>query len=91
MAKNKSNLTIEFSNQEALMNFVTWLCGQGEQGYWDWMEVRETEEDGDITVRKFHYHGKEDETKAVNDPKRYGAFMADNIIRTTVGRLDRKG
>lgn len=84
-------LSIKFANKEALDHFASWLCGSGEQQYWDWMETREQEEDGDITAVDFHYHGEEDETKAKNDPQRYGAFMADNTIRTEVGRLNRNG
>jgi len=83
-------LTIEFDNQEALDNFASWLCNSGEQHYWNYMEVSESENDGDITVTSFHYHGPEDETKEKNDPSRYGKFMCDNIIRTTIGRLDKQ-
>jgi len=83
-------LTIEFANQKALRHFAVWLCESGEQAYWQWMEVREEEEEGDITATSFHYHGPEDETKATNDPKRYGEFMCDNTIRTDCGRLDKR-
>ena len=89
--KTPVELTIRFDNQEALKHFASWLCGSGEQQYWDWMKYRESEEDGDITVREFHYHGEEDKTKAKNDPLRYKEFMEDNIIRTTCGRLGRHG
>lgn len=84
----KVKLTIEFDNQEALEHFASWLCGAGEQDYWQWMECREDEEGGNITAFQFHYHGPEDETKAQNDPSRYGEFMCDNTIRTTCGRID---
>ena len=83
-------LQIKFANQEALDHFASWLCGSGEQQYWDWMEYRETEDDGNITATSFHYHGEEDETKERTDSSRYGEFMEDNTIRTTVGRLERK-
>lgn len=85
----ETNLTIKFANEEAARHFALWLCESGEQEYWQWMETRETEEDGDITATHFHYHGEEDETKAYNDPERYGDFIEDNIIRTTVGRLNK--
>lgn len=85
----KTNITIEFSNPEAAEHFASWLCGSGEQGYWEWMQCREDEEDGDITATRFHYHGIEDETKEESDPNRYGKFMGDNIIRTTCSRLDK--
>ena len=81
-------LTIEFDSKEAMEHFATWLCEQGEQDYWNWMEYREEEEEGDITVVSFKYH-KEDESFAENDPKRYGEFLEDGIIRTKCGRLDR--
>lgn len=86
----ETDLIIRFANPEAAEHFASWLCGSGEQHYWDWMEYREAdEEDGDITATHFHYHGPEDETKERTDPERYGEFMCDNIIRTTVGRLNR--
>jgi len=88
--KKKVNLTVEFDNQEALEHFALWLCESGEQDYWQWMEYREQEEAGNTTATSFHYHGPEDETKAQNDPNRYGKFMCDNTIRTTCGRLDER-
>jgi hypothetical protein len=90
MKKDKEiTISIKFANKKAAHHFANWLCGQGEQDYWDWMTYRENEEDGDITATSFHYHGiAVDETKAINDPDRYGKFMCDNTIRTTCGRLD---
>lgn len=85
-----SDLIIKFPNKEVARHFALWLCESGEQQYWDWMEYREQEEDGDISVKRFHYHGEEDQTKAVNDPSRYGEFMCDNTIRTTIGRVSRR-
>lgn len=49
-------LTFEFDNERALYHFKLWLCESGEQHYWDWMEAREEEEQGNITVG-FDYHG----------------------------------
>ena len=90
----KVKLTMEFDNQEALSHFASWLCGAGEQDYWQWMECREgeleEEDDIDITALSFHYHGPEDETKAKTDKSRYGEFMCDNTIRTTCGRMDKR-
>lgn len=64
------NLTIEFDNEKAREHFVGWLCGQGEQNYWVWMEAREYEErDEDITVQ-FYYHDDS------------GVFFSDGVIRT---------
>lgn len=85
----ETTIQIKFANEEAAHYFAEWLCGAGEQDYWQYMEYRENEEEGDITAVSFHYHGQEDETKAQNDAERYGEFMCDNIIRTTVGRLDK--
>lgn len=88
--KEVNDLIIKFPNQEAMEHFAAWLCESGEQQYWEWMEYREQEEDGDITATHFHYHGEEDESKAHDDPARYKEFMCDNTIRTTVGRLDKR-
>ena len=86
----KVKLTIEFDNQEAAHHFAIWLCESGEQEYWQWMEYREEDDEGDITATSFHYHGSEDETKEETDPERYGEFLFDNTIRTTCGRLDKR-
>ncbi len=89
MEDKSTDIVIRFANKEAALHFASWLCGSGEQQYWDWMYYREDEEDGDITAVSFHYHGEEDETKDRDDPTHYGEFMCDNTIRTTVGRLNR--
>lgn len=86
----KKTIKIEFDNEKAAYHFASWLCGSGEQQYWNWMECREQKESGNITAINFHYHGPEDETKAQDDPDRYGEFMCDDTIRTTLGRLDRE-
>lgn len=85
----ETTLQIKFANEAAAAHFASWLCGQGEQDYWLWMECREQEEDGDITAVSFHYHGEEDKTKERSDPTRYGEFMCDNTIRTTCSRMDK--
>ena len=54
MAK-KTTLTFQFENSDAMGHFWSWLCGSGEQSYWEWMKEREAEEDGDITVLDFDY------------------------------------
>lgn len=81
-------IKIKFANSEAAKNFAVWLCESGEQQYWEWMSCVEEREEGDITATSFHYHGVEDESLPENNAKRYGEFMCDNTIRTTVGRLD---
>ena len=50
------SLTITFQSQKAAEHFKHWLCGQGEQDYWTWMEYREQEEKGNITGLNFDYH-----------------------------------
>lgn len=76
----KVNLTIEFHSQDALLAFAHWLSNSGEQSYFEAMYDEDYEEDG---VKKFHYHGVEDETKSCSDADRYGEFMCDNTIRTS--------
>jgi hypothetical protein len=51
-----SHLIIKFQTAEAQNHFKLWLCESGEQSYWDWMRVREEEEDGNITAVRFDYH-----------------------------------
>ena len=70
----KNDIVIKFDSEEAARHFAIWLCEAGEQDYWQWMEVRETEDPGNITVVSFDYHGKNE-------------FMKDGIIRTRLGRL----
>ena len=88
--KNKKvELIIQFDNQDALEHFAGWLCESGEQDYFQWMEYREAEDNGNITAVEFHYHGEVDKTKKKHEPGYYGTqnFVEDNIIRTTCGRL----
>lgn len=49
-------LVFHFKSPEAALAFKGWLCGSGEQGYWDW--VRESEiDDPDVDiVSVFKYH-----------------------------------
>ena len=53
-------LTIRFDNQKACEHFKSWMCGSGEQSYWDQMEYRECEDDGNITATHFDYHKETD-------------------------------
>jgi hypothetical protein len=55
----KSKVEIEFDNPKAAEHFLSWLCGQGEQNYWLWMECREQEEKGNITAISFDYKFKQ--------------------------------
>lgn len=75
----KSKVTFEFDNAEAADHFASWLCEQGEQDYWNWMEYRESEESGNITGTHFDYHsGCFDE----------GADPESLLIPVSCGRLD---
>lgn len=47
---------VSFATRIAADNFLEWLCGSGEQQYWDWMASVERDEDGDITAVSFDYH-----------------------------------
>ena len=54
-----STLKITFDSDAAREHFRIWLCGQGEQDYWMWMECREQEEEGNITATRFDYSLKD--------------------------------
>lgn len=49
-------LEIKFASIKAREHFLSWLCGSGEQHYWEWMRCREDEEEGPITAIEFDYH-----------------------------------
>ena len=72
-------VTIEFDNEEAAKHFIHWLCGSGEQEYWEWMKCREQEEDGDITATSFDYWG------GTLNGKEFGKHP----IKAKCGRLDK--
>lgn len=80
-AKKKTGsvkVEIDFANPEAAEHFVSWLCGSGEQQYWQWMEYREQEEEeGDITALNFDYHSA--------NGKKFGLK-----VLTTCGRMDKR-
>lgn len=46
---------IKFDNASAAEYFMTWLSEMGEQDYWEWMGIAETEQDGDVTAVSFDY------------------------------------
>ena len=48
-------LVFKFDNAKMAEHFKIWLCEQGEQDYWIWMEYREQEEEGIITAYDFDY------------------------------------
>jgi len=76
------DLTIKFDNAEARQHFADWLCEQGEQDYWAWMEVQEQRNDGPITAVEFDYHPQD------GRPRCGETFIADGMIRARCGRLD---
>ena len=49
-------ITIRFSNPRAAHHFKSWLCGSGEQYYWDWIDCREYEEPGPIRAKFDYWH-----------------------------------
>jgi hypothetical protein len=61
--QHSNKLVFEFDSQKAASYFKYWLCGRGEQEYWDWMERSEEELDGDITGIGFDYHTGTDTIK----------------------------
>lgn len=52
----KSDLTLKFESPEAAEHFKSWLCGQGEQDYWLWMDCQ-PEEERQHTAEHFDYWG----------------------------------
>ncbi len=73
----KKEVKFVFDNEKTAKHFIRWLCGSGEQHYWNWMESRESEESGDITATKFDYwNGTKD-----------GAQFGKGKIVATSGRL----
>lgn len=61
---NEVRITVE-GNKAAVRHFITWLCGSGEQEYWNYMQKREDPENivfdprtdhGPITIIDFDYH-----------------------------------
>jgi hypothetical protein len=72
----KRKVTFVFDDDATADHFLSWLCGSGEQQYWQWMEYRESEENGNITVTNFDYWGG----------KKKGKFGAGDIICPS-GRL----
>jgi hypothetical protein len=71
----KHTVKINFESEEAARHFLVWLCDSGEQNYWQWMECREGEEDGDITAVRFKYHTG-------------GKFCPGLEVETDCGRLE---
>lgn len=45
MSEEKHQVKINFHSKKSANHFITWLCEQGEQDYWVWMEAGDPEED----------------------------------------------
>jgi len=59
--QKKGIVKFEFPSELIAKHFVHWMCGQGEQDYWTWMDAREYEEpDKEITAACFKYAYKPD-------------------------------
>lgn len=41
----KSIVKIEFDDDKKAKEFLTWLCEQGEQDYWYWMDAGDDQKD----------------------------------------------
>lgn len=54
-----ANVTFKFKTKEAAQDFSDWLCEAGEQGYFQWSEDRESEDEDLKTAQEFNY-GKPD-------------------------------
>lgn len=74
-----STVKIQFDNEVAARHFLRWLCGQGEQDYWMWMEGIEETEKGDITATRFDYF-----------PGPGKGFAPDLEIKAHCSRLDKE-
>jgi hypothetical protein len=78
--ESKTEVKFVFDNAAVAHYFIEWLCGVGEQDYFQYMECREKEQDGDITATEFDYWG---------GTGKNSEFGKNDII-AICGRLDRK-
>ena len=49
------NVTLKFKTKEAAEDFSSWMCEAGEQDYWQWAEIRESEDPDLTTAQEFNY------------------------------------
>ncbi len=77
------DLTIKFHSKAAREHFAKWLRGDGEVHYLWWMEYREAEESGSITV-DFDYFPVVRPDLPTDNAARYGEFIAGGIVTTRV-------
>jgi len=75
------DLTISFPTQASLTEFATWLCEQGEQDYWTWMDEQDRAKTKTVD---FEYHSPLDTKYPANDQRRYAnaKFVNENKITT---------
>ena len=74
---SKVEVKFVFDNVKAAKHFVSWLCESGEQDYWNYMEYREEEEKGNITVIDFDYWQKKTANGDVVVPTRSGRLAEE--------------
>jgi hypothetical protein len=74
---HSNTLVLKFASQKAADHFKSWLCGSGEQAYWNWMECREQEEKGPITALNFDYHTGTDEISTKCGRLDEGVFLKE--------------
>lgn len=55
---DKNDLILKFDSPEAAECFKSWLCGQGEQDYWLWME-HQPESEQQHATKSFDYWGSD--------------------------------
>ncbi len=72
----ETTISIRFPSKEAAMAFCKWMCaGGGEQEMFACMKIHCPEH----AVNRMQYH-REDERFKRGDKRRYGKFMAENLI-----------
>ena len=65
-----SSVILHCHNEKAAEEFCIWMCEQGEQDYWTWMEEVDQKNDGANTMN-FEYHYPQDKSYPANSNKRY--------------------
>jgi hypothetical protein len=76
-----AKLTIEFPSQEALEAFANWMTEEGEQKYWNHMEIMDEKKTHTV---QFEYHWPLNTAPKQNKYKDAKWLGGDNTIRTTL-------
>jgi len=63
-----AQVKINFPSDAAAKEFCTWLCEQGEQDYWGWMEICDPSKEKTVV---FKYHAPLDMSFPQDDKRRY--------------------